>query len=338
MTALRTLLLLLVAVLVASGCGSGEEAADVADPAPSATGIPPAPPAPSTPEPLLPGLPDDVAEGLAFCAEGARDWCAFVGPQLDDDQLAELADLCGLGDDEACSASANLAAEGHDVASDGDAEDPTQPADPTGPTDEATDPDDDPTAPPGGDLATTPSQPVPDPPAGPRALELVSDGFLLDGEFVPFGTAYEDIAGDLQAVLGPITSDTGTMPIDAGCPTSGDTYRIVDHGSLSLTILDESPYAAGAAHIASWVAFAGLPDAAAPTAYLGDAGGFAIIPGVSTVADLREDFGDLVEVFDEEFGPTWVLEDSTGRLFGFLDGVEPPDLVQSVLAGQGCGE
>ena len=54
--------------------------------------------------------------------------------------------------------------------------------------------------------------------------------------------------------------------------------------------------------------------------------------------DLEVQFGDQVEFFDDEFGPTYALEDSGGRFFGFLDGLADEDLVQSVLAGQGCGE
>ena len=325
---LRVIPLLLVLLLGVAACGGGEE--DAGAPQVEATidpaeEVPPAPPAPVAEEPIIAGLDDELAEGLAYCAQGAQDWCAFVGPQLDDGQLVEVADLCGLGDDLACSAAANLAAGGFTPA------DVDLPA-----VDEG-----DPVAEQPDDPGPAPQDPVteddPAPPSTPT-VELVTDGVLVDGAIVPFGATYEEVLAEVGDAFGPIRGDSGPTPIDAGCPTSGTLYRIVEHDGLVLTLLDESPYGSGYMHLASWTAFSGLPAGVTPTAYLGDAGGFPIVPGVSTVADLDAQFGTEVEFFDDEFGPTYSLEDSTGRIFGFLDGLADGDLVQSVLAGQGCGE
>ncbi|WP_205712073.1 hypothetical protein [Euzebya rosea] len=324
----RVLASLLVLLVLLAACGSdGDDTpSDVAtvdvptieeaDPTAEAT-VPeaPEPPAQDAPvDPFLAGVSEEIGEALGYCAQGARDWCAFVGPQLTNDQLMEIEDLCGLGDDEACSAAANLLAVGW-AAQFGDPEtDEPAPA----PTTEAPveEPVDD-------DFGTA---------------ELLSSGFVIGSDYYAFGSTYEEIGPALEAAIGAPVGDTGPTPIDAGCPAAGTAYRIVDYPGLSLTILDESPYASGYAHVAAWTAFAELPSTITPYAVLGDAPGQPIVPGSSTVFDLEVQFGSEVEFFDDEFGPTYALEDSGGRFFGFLDGLADDDLVQSVLAGQGCGE
>ena len=322
----RVLALLFALLVLAGACGGdGDEepssvatvdVPSIAETAPTTDAtVPEAPDPPdevAPAEPFLAGVSAEVGEALGYCAQGARDWCAFVGPQLTNDQLVEIEDLCGLGDDEACSAAANLSAVGWVAQFD----DPEPVVTPTTEEPPAEEPADD----------------------GFGTGELLSSGFVIGSDYYPFGTTYEELAAALDAAIGAPISDTGSIPIDAGCPAPGTAYRIVEYSGLSLTILDESPYASGFAHVAAWTAFAELPSTIAPYAVLGDAPGQPIVPGATTVFDLEVQFGDQVEFFDDEFGPTYALEDSGGRFFGFLDGLADEDLVQSVLAGQGCGE
>lgn len=314
---------LLLLAMVAVACGEDEpavvvEPTVVADPTVVAPDDPPPAPAPPSDLLALDGLDAETVEAVSYCAEGARDWCDFVGPQLTGAQLLALDDLCDAGDDLACSAAANLAAAGF-IAVDVDA---TPTADDI--------------------VGTEPVEPVPGTEVEPavNTIELQADGVSINGQPYFFGESYDESVGPaLEFLLGPPVNDTGYLPTDVGCPTASEAYRFVEWDGLSLTILDRTAYAEGVPHLASWLAFEGHPAEVYPVVFVGDASLITILPGVDTVGTLRDNFGDLVEIVDDPpLGPQFVLEDNLGRVIGSLDGLEPDDRVFSVFAGEGCGE
>lgn len=152
-----------------------------------------------------------------------------------------------------------------------------------------------------------------------------------------FGASAETVIEELTFFLGPPTDDTGSTATDAGCPSPSDTYRIVSWGELQLTFLSQSQFSDGPdEHLAFWFN-TGID--VVNQAFVGDSTSVAIVPGETTVADLKNAFGDLVEVFDgDPFGPQFAIEDNFGTLRGELSGLNDDDVVLGVNAGLGCGE
>ncbi|HAP75430.1 MAG TPA: hypothetical protein DCR14_05045 [Acidimicrobiaceae bacterium] len=135
------------------------------------------------------------------------------------------------------------------------------------------------------------------------------------------------------AILGPPTFDTDwSDPFSLGAACPGTEVRFVGWNDLSLFFTDDSGYASGLRHFASYT----YGPAFGPTM---NPYGLVTAEGVgvgSSLDDLQAAFPDgAFNPGDELFGPTFFAADG---LFVFLEERDSVLVAASFLGGQGCGE
>lgn len=185
----------------------------------------------------------------------------------------------------------------------------------------ASDPVEDPTQPEGTDTQSEPA--VDDADIEFNALGVDSSDALLE-----FGTDARQTIDLVSTYLGAPTDDTGETPTDAACPTGAANYRIVRWGDVSITFLDGA--------FSHWLSTDADRSA---IAFVGDQTTMDILPGHTTVAEMRATLSEAVEVFEEDpFGPAFTVNDNWGELFGSVTDTSDEGTVQSVGSGNGCGE
>ncbi|MFZ0493202.1 MAG: hypothetical protein WAM81_08410 [Acidimicrobiia bacterium] len=158
----------------------------------------------------------------------------------------------------------------------------------------------------------------------------------IDG--IPFGTDPESAITTLVGYLGEPVSDTGWVPptddqgnqVYGPCP--GTEIRVVEWSNLTTVYTDAAtPWAAfGIKHLFFY----------SYVLYDFDFWGLTTAEGIglgSTAQDLRDAYGDAVDITSDEFGDYYsVTVPAPGALWGFLEG--PGGTVNSIQGGVGCGE
>jgi hypothetical protein len=147
-----------------------------------------------------------------------------------------------------------------------------------------------------------------------------------------FGADPDGVIAYVSSIIGASTVDTGWVdPLSVGaCP--GTELRQVFWGDLTLQFSNESSVTSGRRHFFSYVYGPTFGTQIAPAGLKTEAG----IGVGSTVAELTGTYPSVVINPGDDFGgPNYFINEG---LAGFLTGVNPTDMVQSVLGGQGCGE
>jgi hypothetical protein len=170
---------------------------------------------------------------------------------------------------------------------------------------------------------------------------LPSDVLILGPENIDgiqFGTDAESAITTLEGYLGDPASDTGWVPptdsqgnqVYGPCP--GTEIRVVEWPNLTTVYTDAStPWAAvGTRHLFFY----------SYVLYDFDSWGLTTAEGIglgSTAQDLRDAYGDAVDITSDELGDYYsVTVPAPGALWGFLEG--PGGTVSSIQGGVGCGE
>ncbi len=170
----------------------------------------------------------------------------------------------------------------------------------------------------------------------PPSDVLILGSENIDG--IPFGTDDETAITTLDEYLGEPVSDTGWVPptdaqgnqIYGPCP--GTEIRVVEWPNLTTVYTDAAtPWAAaGVKHLFFY----------SYVLYDFDFWDLTTAEGIglgSTVQDLRDAYGDTVDITSDEFGDYYsVTVPAPGALWGFLEG--PDGTVNSIQGGVGCGE
>lgn len=190
------------------------------------------------------------------------------------------------------------------------------------------------TAPPETTTTTEPTTTTSELP--PDVLEMSDEGLQAGSTWTPFGTLDEEAIAAISAVLGSPTHDSGWVDhfsVYGTCPPP--VVRGVHWDSLTVlfTQADTDFWTGGVPHFFAWY-YTSVP------------------PDIATTLDLRigdtlqrvEDVygGPKLEVHEAPFDPSsgiW-LYDMVGwtGIWGYLDGLNPGSVVQSINGGQGCGE
>ena len=158
----------------------------------------------------------------------------------------------------------------------------------------------------------------------------------IDG--IPFGTDADTAITTLVGYLGEPVSDTGWVPptdnqgnqVYGPCP--GTEIRLVEWPNLTTVYTDAAtPWAAvGIRHLFFY----------SYVLYDFDYWDLKTAEGIglgSTAQDLRNAYGDAVDITSDEFGDYYsVTVPAPGALWGFLEG--PNGTVSSIQGGVGCGE
>lgn len=336
----RGLVLVTLLLLLLSACGGdptaddgaepgggGADVAVVDEPTPAQTVLPVDPggrvgstpgaePAPDDPGAAAPVSPLDVGEDVAYalfdCVEDDDVACETAFEYLGGgDGLRVLAEACEDGDAFACDAFDRIVA----VVGEG-----------------------------GGDGATEAAltDGAEDPAGEGEVLGYVvvrSDGIATTEGWWAFGDDPDVVVAAIAAEIGAPSSDSGEIPTGDGSGCPGEVHRHVGwEDRLTLTILDDTPYASGRPHLSAWQHDGG--DAVFAELQGGDDMTVDVRPGFTTVAELVEAVGgDAIEVYDAPpIGPTYVVEDLGGTVLGELTDITDEGIVQTVFGGYGCGE
>lgn len=162
-----------------------------------------------------------------------------------------------------------------------------------------------------------------------EGLDLSAEGL---GDAL-FGADADGVVDYVRAILGPPTFDTDwSDPFSLGAACSGTEVRFVGWNDLSLFFTDDSAFASGLRHFASYT----YGPAFGPTM---NPFGLATAEGLgvgASIDDLQAAFPDgIFNPGDELFGPTFFAAEG---LFVFLEERDSVMVAASFLGGQGCGE
>lgn len=187
-------------------------------------------------------------------------------------------------------------------------------------------------------LASSAAVPRPTP---DLTVRLTGDGLDLPTGVVAFGEPFTTVQPQLPRFLGRPSLDTGsTDPFSSYGTCPGSDLRVLEHAGGALQLFFGTLAGSSALTFSSWTLTGEGDAAAAPraSALVGDVTTFAFGPG-TTLAALRQGLGDALTVADDELvGPSFRVQDQSGGFFGRLSGTGPDGVVESVQAGQGCGE
>lgn len=181
-------------------------------------------------------------------------------------------------------------------------------------------------------------------------ISLTGSGIDLPSGLLAFGTSYRNARGPADIALGRPTLDTDTISVASTygtCP--GTDLRVLEYAGGALKLFFGTLADTKQMSFYGWSSTNSVGDSSLvppARARLGSPDPYAFGPG-TTVAQLRAGTGKALTLpSDERFPPGFRLTDGPTELpteratefRGTVTGLSAPDTVQSVSAGQACGE